>query len=215
MNEVALGILKRINNNGFLAYLVGGYPRDLYMNKISSDIDICSNIKEEELKENFNVISSTQFGSFIIKKGDYNFEITLFRKEEYKDNRYPEVIYIDSLEEDLQRRDFIINTLCIDYNGDFIDLLGSKEDIDTKMIRVVGNIEKKMTEDPLRIIRAIRFASDLDFKLEEELINFIIKNKNLLNNLSNMRIKKEIDKVQNKINFDNLIKQLDLIDYIQ
>lgn len=215
MYEVAINLLKKIHNLGYEAYIVGGYPRDLYMNKISSDIDICSNIKEEELKENFNVISSTQFGSFIIKKGDYNFEITLFRKEEYKDNRYPEVIYIDSLEEDLQRRDFIINTLCIDYNGDFIDLLGSRGDIDNKIIRVVGNIEKKITEDPLRIIRAIRFASDLDFKLEEELINFIIKNKNLLNNLSNMRIKKEIDKVQNKINFDNLIKQLDLIDYIQ
>lgn len=215
MYEVAINLLKKIHNLGYEAYIVGGYPRDLYMNKISSDIDICSNIKDEVLKENFDIISSTQFGSFIIKKEDYNFEITLFRKEEYKDNRYPEVIYIDSLEEDLQRRDFIINTLCIDYNGNFVDTLGSRGDIDNKIIRVVGNIEKKITEDPLRIIRAIRFASDLDFKLEEELINFIIKNKNLLNNLSNMRIKKEIDKVQNKINFDNLIKQLDLIDYIQ
>lgn len=215
MYEIAINLLKEIHNLGYEAYIIGGYPRDLYRNKINNDIDICSNIKEEVLKDNFVIISSTQFGSFIINKEGYNFEITLFRKEQYKNNRYPEVIYVDSLEEDLQRRDFIINTLCIDYTGNYIDLLGAKADIDNKIIRVVGDIEKKLKEDPLRIIRAIRFASDLEFKLEDKLINFIIQNKNLLSNLSNMRIEKEMDKVQNKINFDNLIKQLDLIDYIQ
>ena len=215
MYEVAINLLKEINELGYEAYIVGGYPRDLYMNKINTDIDICTNIKEELLKSNFDVISSTQFGSFVVKKGYYNFEITLFRKELYLNNRYPEVTYVDSLEEDLKRRDFIINTLCIDYNGNYVDLLAARSDIDNKIIRVVGNIEKKMTEDPLRIIRAIRFASDLDFKIEEELIKYIKNNSMLLNNLSKNRILKEIDKVENKINFYNLIKQLDLIDYIQ
>ena len=215
MYEVAINLLKEINELGYEAYIVGGYPRDLYMNKTNPDIDICTNIKEEVLKSNFDVISSTQFGSFVVKKEYYNFEITLFRKELYLNNRYPEVTYVDSLEEDLKRRDFIINTLCIDYNGNYVDLLAARSDIDNKIICVVGDIEKKMTEDPLRIIRAIRFASDLDFKIEEELIKYIKNNSMLLNNLSKNRILKEIDKVENKINFYNLIKQLDLIDYIK
>ena len=76
MYEVAINLLKEINELGYEAYIVGGYPRDLYMNKINTDIDICTNIKEEVLKSNFDVISSTQFGSFVVKKGYYNFEIT-------------------------------------------------------------------------------------------------------------------------------------------
>ena len=79
------------------------------------------------------------------------------------------------LREDLERRDFIINTLCIDYNGNYIDLLDARKDIDNKIIHVVGNIENKMTEDPLRIIRTLRFAADLNFEIEKNLMEFIMK----------------------------------------
>lgn len=215
MYETALQILKEIHNLGYEAYIVGGYPRDLYMNRINSDIDICSNINEELLKDSFEIISNNQFGSFIIKKKTFNFEITLFRKDKYIDNRYPIITYVKTLEEDLKRRDFIMNTLCINYNGEYVDLLGARKDIEQKIIRIVGNIEQKITEDPLRIIRAIRFSVDLDFKIESNLVHFIQNNGFLIQKLSKKRIEKEIKKVKKQTEFYNLMKQLDLMEYIQ
>lgn len=215
MFQTAINILKKIKKLGYESYIIGGYPRDLYLGIINDDIDISSNIKENILKENFNIIKSTNFGSFIILENNYEYEITLYRKEEYKSNRYPLITYVDSLEEDIKRRDFTINTLCIDYNKNYVDLINSRKDIDNKIIKVVGNIDKKMKEDPLRIIRALRFSSDLNFSIEEKLKNFIINNKELLNNITKSRINKEIDKVKNKTNFYNLIKKLDLENYIK
>lgn len=215
MYETALQILKEIHDLGYEAYIVGGYPRDLYMNRINSDIDICSNINEELLKDSFEIISNNQFGSFIIKKKTFNFEITLFRNDKYIDNRYPIITYVKTLEEDLKRRDFIMNTLCINYNGEYVDLLGARKDIEQKIIRMLGNIEQKITEDPLRIIRAIRFSVDLDFKIESNLVHFIQNNGFLIQKLSKKRIEKEIKKVKKQIEFYNLMKQLDLIEYIQ
>lgn len=215
MYETALQILKEIHDLGYEAYIVGGYPRDLYMNRINSDIDICSNINEELLKDSFEIISNNQFGSFIIKNKTFNFEITLFRKDKYIDNRYPIITYVKTLEEDLKRRDFIMNTLCINYNGEYVDLLGARKDIEQKIIRIVGNIEQKITEDPLRIIRAIRFSVDLDFKIESNLVHFIQNNGFLIQKLSKKRIEKEIKKVKKQTEFYNLMKQLDLMEYIQ
>lgn len=215
MYETAIQILKEIHNLGYEAYIVGGYPRDLYINRINSDIDICSNINEELLKDSFEIISNNQFGNFIIKKKTFNFEITLFRKDKYLDNRYPIITYVKTLEEDLKRRDFIMNTLCINYNGEYVDLLGARKDIEQKIIRIVGNIEQKITEDPLRIIRAIRFSVDLDFKIESNLVHFIQNNGFLIQKLSKKRIEKEIKKVKKQTEFYNLMKQLDLMEYIQ
>lgn len=215
MYQTAIDILKKIKKLGYNGYIIGGYPRDIYLGITNSDIDICSNIKENILKENFNVIKSTKFGSFIILENNYNYEITLFRNEIYKDSRYPIINYVDTLEEDLKRRDFTINTLCIDYNGNYVDLIGARKDIDNKIIKVVGDINQKIKEDPLRIIRALRFSSDLNFNIEINLKNYIINNKELLNTLTKSRINKEIKKVKNKTNFYNLIKMLDLKNYIK
>lgn len=215
MYQTAINILKKIEKLGYNGYIIGGYPRDIYLGITNSDIDICSNIKENILKEKFNVIKSTKFGSFIILENNYNYEITLFRNEIYKDSRYPIINYVDTLEEDLKRRDFTINTLCIDYNGNYVDLMNAKKDIDNKIIKVVGDINQKIKEDPLRIIRALRFSSDLNFNIEINLKNYIINNKELLNTLTKSRINKEIKKVKNKTNFYNLIKMLDLENYIK
>lgn len=215
MYETAIDLLKKINHLGYEAYIIGGYPRDLYRGIQNKDIDICSNIKKEILLSNFNVVSSTQFGSFIIKDKSYLFEITLFRKEIYSDNRYPKISYVSSLEEDLLRRDFVMNTLCIDSNNCYVDLMNAREDIDQKIIRTVGNINLKMKEDPLRIVRAIRFSADLDFVIEPCLKEYIVNHKEILKKLSKSRIEKELKKVNHKTNFDKLIKELDLADYIQ
>lgn len=209
MIDKALNILKLINSKGYEAYIVGGFARDLYLNKQNNDIDICTSAKVEDLINIFGNESVIKkgFGSSILKYEGYDFQITTFRKEfGYIKNRYPKVEFIDSLEEDLKRRDFIMNTLCIDSNGKFIDLLGARNDIDNRIIKCVCNADKKIEEDALRIIRAIRFSSDLDFNIDESLDSAIKKYKDNLKNISKNRVNEEFMKVKNKEKFKELIK---------
>jgi len=217
MNEVALGILKKINSYGYLSYLVGGYPRDLYIERESLDYDICTNATPKELKEIFgdSILPTEQYGSVTLISQGMRFEITTFRKDiKYLNNRKPiEIEYIDNLLDDLKRRDFTMNTMCIDSEGIIIDLLNGKDDIDNKLIRTVGNADLKIYEDSLRILRAIRFATILDFNLDDDLKQAIIKHKNLLSNLSYYRKKEELDKIfssPNRMKGISLIKELGL-----
>ena len=217
MYNTALELLSKLNESNFKAYIVGGFPRDLYINKNSTDVDICTNATPKEIKEIFkdSKINSEQYGSVSLIYNNVRFEITTFRKEKkYENNRYPvKIKYIDNLIDDLLRRDFTINTLCIDNNGEYIDLLNAKYDIDNKIIKCVGDANKKIKEDILRSLRAIRFATILDFKLDDKLKKAIKKNKNLLKNLSYYRKKEELEKIFSSSNCKyglNLIKELEL-----
>lgn len=222
MSETALKILKKINSHGFEAYLVGGYPRDIYMGKDSLDYDICTSATPKDLKKIFDnsILKVEQYGSVTLIEHGKRFEITTFRRDiKYLNNRKPiEIEYIKTLEDDLKRRDFIMNTMCIDSNGNLIDLLNGRDDIDNKIIKTVGNADLKIYEDSLRILRAIRFATILDFDLDKELKSAIIKHKGLLNNLSYYRKKEELDKIfssTNSIKGINLIKELGLAKYLE
>lgn len=195
MYEEALKILKKINMLGYEAYIVGGCPRDKYLNIPSYDIDICTNMTPNVIKQNFAVTKDSGYGSLII---DDKFEITTYRKDTYNKNRFPEIEYVNTLEEDLKRRDFIINTLCIDLNGNYVDKLNAINDLNNKIIKTIKNADISFKEDPLRIIRAIRFKIDLNFSLNDDIIVSIDKNKELLKTISNKRIEKEINKSKNK-----------------
>ena len=219
MYEIAIEILKKIETLGFECYIIGGYARDKYLGINNSDIDMCTNAKYEDLKEYF-MITKGNFGSMRLKYKNFEFEITTYRKEyEYDKNRYPKKIeFLETLKEDLQRRDFIINTLCINSNGEYVDLLDSKKDLDNKIIRCVGNTDKKIEEDILRSLRAIRFATTLNFKLDEKLKESIKKYSYLINNLSNKRKEEEIRKILNSDNKEYgllLIKELEIENYIE
>ena len=194
MYNEALNILKKMHKLGYIGYIVGGYPRDKYLGIESYDIDICTNMKMDELFKYFDVEDETKFGSCRIN----DIEVTTFRCDIYNDSRYPVVKYVETLKEDLERRDFIINTLCIDYNGNYVDLLGAKSDIDNKIIRTVKDANLSFREDPLRMIRALRFKIDLNFSLSNDIINSINENKELINTISKTRLKKEINKCKNK-----------------
>lgn len=195
MYEKALEILKKINELGYEAYIVGGYPRDKYLNISSYDIDICTNMITDIIKNHFNITKDSGYGSLTI---DNKFEITTYRKDTYTKSRFPDIQYVKTLEEDLQRRDFTINTLCIDLNGNYVDKLNSITDLNNKIIKTVKNADISFKEDPLRIIRAIRFKIDLNFSLNSDIIESIEKNKHLLKNISSNRIEKEINKIKNK-----------------
>ena len=201
MYETALKLLKEIHFLGCIGYMVGGYPRDKYLGKISSDIDICTSMQPQEIKKHFHVIKNYEkLGSFVIQYKEYLFQITTFRREgEYSDYRHPnQVEFVETLKEDMERRDFIMNTLCIDKNGEYVDVLGAMDDMDKKKIRSVGNPLKKITEDPLRMVRAIRFMVQLDFTLEEDLKRTIEQHLDLLSKVPKVKIAEEIGKVFSK-----------------
>lgn len=212
MYEIAIKMLNKLTENGFEAYIVGGYPRDLILNRESFDIDICTNAKPKELKEIFkdSMLSKVEYGSVTVIYRKVRFEITTFRKDlKYENHRVPTKIkYIGSLADDLKRRDFTINTLCIDSNGNIIDLLNARKEIESKTIKMVGNPKYRLKEDSLRILRAIRFSTILDFKLDDELKKYIKKYGYLLKDLSYFRKKEELEKI---FLSDNVLKGIELI----
>lgn len=221
MYEIALEVLFKITSFGYKAFLVGGYPRDLFLDLPSTDMDICTSATPVHLKkifENFS-LREGKYGSLLLYYKNFQFEITTFRREiVYEKHRFPVIEYVDDLLIDLKRRDFIMNTLCIDVNGAFIDLLGAKSDLHHRFIRVVGDTEKKLTEDPLRMLRAIRFATILNFTLDPYIIEVIRKNREFIRSLSYFRKKSELDKIFSsshvQYGFD-LMKKCDLFDVLE
>ena len=199
MLDKALKFIHEIEKNGFEAYIIGGFVRDHLLGIESNDIDICTNARPSEIRKIFkeSCMPNEEYGSVIVNSKKTRFEVTTYRKElEYVDNRKPvEYIYIDSLEEDLKRRDFTINTICIDKNGEIVDLLNGREDLDKGEINTVGDSFSKFSEDALRILRAVRFATILDFRLSDEVKKAIVDTKHLIRNLSYERKKEELDKI--------------------
>lgn len=222
MIELGLEILNKIECFGYLGYIVGGYVRDSLLGLDNNDIDITTNATPMELKNIFSEeeIINSNYGSATLIYKNNRFEITTFRKEEdYLDNRHPNrIIYINDLKTDLLRRDFTINALCLDKDGKLIDLIGGKKDLENHLLKTIDDSDKSFNNDALRILRAIRFASYLDFKLSNDIELSIIKNKHLLRNISYERKKRELDKIfgSNKAKEGiNLIKKFDLQDELE
>ena len=199
MLESALKLLKELTSHDYKAYIVGGFVRDYLLGRESQDIDVCTNATPKEIKEVFedSFLPTEDYGSVIVNKYGIRFEITTFRKEfSYQDHRKPvEIQYIDDLYQDLLRRDFTINAICIDENGEVIDFLGGRDDLERKLIRTIGDAVDRFQEDALRILRAIRFATVLDFQLDASVSSAILETRHLLSELSYQRKKEELDKI--------------------
>ncbi len=199
MLETALKVLKEIESSSQEAYIVGGFVRDYLLGISSNDIDMNTSATPKELKELFpdSTIPKDDYGSVTLMRKNIRFEITTFRKEySYKNHRQPvKIEYVDSLYQDLLRRDFTINAICMNQQGEIIDLLKGKKDLEDRIIRTIGNSDDKLKEDALRILRAIRFATTLDFSLSPEIEEAILKNKHLLKDISYERKREELDKI--------------------
>ncbi len=212
MLEKALGLLTLIENEGYRAYLVGGFVRDYLLGIESSDVDIATNATPRQIKEIFPEanLSYEEYGSVTLLYKSVRFEITTFRKENnYANKRSPvQIEYIDNLHEDLLRRDFTVNTICMSKDGTIIDLLNGQEDLDKRIVRSVGDAFLKMEEDTLRILRAIRFSTTLNFELHSEVKSAIDKYKDDLIELSYSRKKEELDKIFGSL---NVRKGIDLL----
>lgn len=197
IEEKALKILDLLHSNRHESYIVGGYVRDKLLNRESNDIDICTSATPKEIMELFPNTSSPQYGSVNIVYKNSNFDITTFRRDiKYQDNRLPvKMRYIKSIRKDLLRRDFTINTFCINKDGKIKDYLNATPDLEAKIIKTVGNPKHRLKEDALRILRAIRFATILDFNIEEKTKHYLTEYAPLLKNLSYQRKKQELDKM--------------------
>lgn len=197
-------------SNGFEAYTVGGCVRDSIMGKSPSDWDITTSATPDEISSCFRgyrlIETGIKHGTITVIINKMQIEITTYRIDgKYSDNRRPDdVLFTDNIEFDLKRRDFTINALA--YNGnEIIDLFGGIDDIDKKTIKCVGDPDERFNEDGLRILRALRFASVLNFETEKNTSESINKNKYLLNNISMERINTEFNKLLMGDNFQRTI----------
>ena len=222
MKKITLEVLQTIFDYGYEAYAVGGYVRDFLLDIKSNDIDITTNATPMELKNIFPDISipKKNYGSTTLIYKNVRFEITTYRKETgYSDNRHPERIeYVNDLKTDLLRRDFTVNTICMDKDGNIIDLLNGTIDLEDRVLRTVANSDKSFKDDALRILRAIRFSTTHNFKLDNSIIEAINNNKLLLKKLSYERKKDELDHIFASCNAKygiDLLKELDLCEVLE
>lgn len=209
----------KLVENGFKAYIIGGYTRDKLLGIKSFDIDIATSATPEEIKAIFGLDNARDnYGSIYFQDGIYSIDITTFRKDlNYKD-RHPLVEFVSTLKEDVLRRDFTINSIGMDIKGNYIDYLNGIEDLENKLIKSIGNADTKFREDPLRMLRAVRFATTLDFKIEDNTLKSVVKNKELVKSLSKSRVKEEITlilKSNNALNGLTMLNDLGVLKLLE
>ncbi|MGE6258815.1 CCA tRNA nucleotidyltransferase [Heyndrickxia sporothermodurans] len=208
----AIYIIQKLEEKGFEAYFVGGSVRDFLLKRPIHDVDIATSATPEELKKLFSntVDIGIAHGTILILHQGNGYEVTTFRAEsEYIDFRRPEKVkFIRSLFEDLQRRDFTMNAIAMDKNGQMIDPFNGQQCIQEKMIQAVGNPDERFQEDALRMIRAMRFVSQLDFSLQPQTKKAIEKNADLLKHIAIERLFAEFTKLLNGANKKHAIELL-------
>ena len=193
-------ILEQLNKNG-TGFLVGGAVRDKILNKDPGDYDFATDIGYSELKRIFADYNPKEmgahFGILMINVNGKSYEIAKFRKETgVYNSRYPkEIKFVKTIEEDLARRDFTINSLAYSKQTGIVDLYGGRQDIRRKVIRFVGKPKLRIEEDALRILRAFRFVSKLGFNLDKKTSEAIYKKRKFLSKISKERIFDELSKI--------------------
>lgn len=192
-------VINTLKNNGHDAYIVGGCVRDSIMNRIPNDWDITTSATPDEVINLFDktIPTGLKHGTITVVIADSHIEVTTFRIDgKYSDNRKPdEVTFTNSLEEDLKRRDFTINAMVYNHEEGLIDIFNGQQDIESGLIKFVGEAEERIEEDALRMLRAVRFCSQLKFRLDICAFNAIDKNGWKLVGISGERIAMELNKI--------------------
>lgn len=192
-------IIEILESHNHQAYFVGGCVRDLLLNRTIGDIDIATSALPEDIQQIFPKVIPVgiEHGTVIVRYESESFEVTTFRLDgEYLDQRHPNhVEFIDNIECDLKRRDFTINAIAMDRHGNILDPYEGKKDLQKKLIRTVGNGFERFMEDPLRIIRALRFSSELGFLIEEQTLSHMTALKEQIDHLAIERITNECEKL--------------------
>ena len=197
--ETGKQIIKTLKRNGYSAYFVGGYVRDLQLGIQSDDIDITTNATPDEVEALFEKVVATgkKFGGVTVISGSFKYEVTTYRLESnYENHRHPnDVTFSKNIEDDLMRRDFTVNQLIMDEFENVTDHHSGLTDLNNKVIRTINNPIDRFTEDALRILRAFRFVSKLGFDLEEHTFNAIKELAHLVKTISIERLMVELEKI--------------------
>lgn len=192
-------ILKQLNDNGYEAYIVGGAVRDIFLQNKPHDWDITTNATPDEVKSIFKKTIDTglKHGTVTAMINHEGYEITTYRIDgEYEDNRRPSNIeFTTDLSKDLERRDFTFNAMAMDKDGNIVDIYNGRTDLTNKIVKAVGNPEKRIQEDALRMLRAIRFSAKYGYEIDKDLYNAIKNNAHLIQNVSYERIENEVTKI--------------------
>ena len=202
IDKKAQKVISMLESKGYNAYVVGGCLRDILLGRKSQDIDITTDALPNEIidvfKDSYKVIETgVKYGTVTVIIEASPIEITTFRSEQdYIDGRRPEKVSFEKdIKADLSRRDFTVNAMAYNDKDGLVDLFGAKRDLEDKIIRCVGNPRQRFKEDKLRMLRAVRFATTFDFKIEDETFKAIKEYSQYLNEISIERINLELSKM--------------------
>jgi poly(A) polymerase len=199
MEKVAREVAASLRQSGHIAYFAGGCVRDMVRGLIPKDYDIVTDARPEAVQTLFprTFAVGAHFGVIIVLENSFQFEVATFRSDDaYIDGRHPTAVHFSSPEEDAQRRDFTINGMFYDPVAEkVIDLVGGRADIDAKLVRAIGDPTRRFTEDRLRMLRAVRFATTLGYEIEKATWEALMANAPSINQISAERIRDELVRI--------------------
>jgi poly(A) polymerase len=213
MEKVAREVAARLREGGHIAYFAGGCVRDMVRRLTPKDFDIATDATPETVQKLFprTYAVGGHFGVIIVLENGFQFEVATFRSDEaYIDGRHPSAVHFSSPEEDAKRRDFTINGMFYDPVADnVIDFVGGRADIDAKLVRAIGDPAQRFAEDRLRMLRAVRFATVLDYEIDNQTWDALVANARSINEISAERIRDELVRI---FTSPNRVRGWDLLD---
>lgn len=199
MEKTARRVAERLRERGAVAYFAGGCVRDLVRGEIPKDIDIATDARPALVQEIFSRTHAVgaHFGVIVVVENGFQFEVATFRSDgAYLDHRHPVDVRFSSPEEDAKRRDFTINGMFFDpEKNEVIDFVGGRSDLEAKLIRAIGDAAQRFSEDRLRMLRAVRFAAVLDYKIDAHTWQALVANAGSINEISAERIREELVRI--------------------
>ena len=213
MEKVAREIVARLRESGHIAYFAGGCVRDMVRGLTPKDYDVVTDARPEAVQTLFprTFAVGAHFGVIIVLEKGFQFEVATFRSDDaYIDGRHPSAVHFSSPEEDAQRRDFTINGMFYDPVAEkLIDFVGGCADIDAKLVRAIGDPARRFAEDRLRMLRAVRFATVLDYQIDKNTWDALVANASSINQISAERIRDELMRI---FQSPNRVRGWDLLD---
>ncbi|MDQ6912913.1 MAG: CCA tRNA nucleotidyltransferase [Verrucomicrobiota bacterium] len=199
MEKVAREIVSRLRQRGHVAYFAGGCVRDLVRGEVAKDIDIATDARPEDVQKIFTrtYAVGAHFGVIVVLEDGFQFEVATFRSDgAYLDGRRPAEVHFSTAEEDAKRRDFTINGMFFDpEKNEVIDYVNGRADLETKIIRAIGDPAQRFAEDRLRMLRAVRFATVLDFEIEPATWEALVRHARSITDISAERIREELVRI--------------------
>ncbi len=199
METTARALVDRLRAAGHIAYFAGGCVRDLVRGQTPKDIDIATDARPKEVQELFRrtYAVGAHFGVIVVLEGDWQFEVATFRSDgAYLDGRHPVAVNFSSPEEDARRRDFTINGMFFDPpDEEVIDFVGGRADLASRLVRAIGDPAQRFAEDRLRLLRAVRFATVLEFEIEPATWHAIVRAADTINAISAERTRDELVRI--------------------